>query len=276
MSSHPLAPSATAAARRARRSGTLQGLARGGYVASGVLHLLLGWLAVRLALGTTGGGAGQADQEGALRQLAAAPGGAVLLWLAVAGFAALALWQLTEALMGVPAVATAKQAGARGKAAAKAVLYGVLAATAVRVATGASGGGSEEGLTAELLRTPVGRWSVAAAGAIVVGVGVFHVVKGWRKTFLDDLRGTGGGAVGDAVVRLGLVGYVAKGVALGVLGGLFVAAALTADPEKAGGLDDALRTIRDQPFGTVLLVVTGLGIAAYGVYSFARARYARM
>jgi len=259
--------------RSANDSTALQALARAGYVASGVLHLLLGWLAVRLAFGSTGG---SADQQGALRELASAPGGAVLLWLTAAGFGGLALWQLTEAVAGVPGTDTAEQAGARAKAAAKAVLYGALAGTAVRVATGSSGGGSEEGLTADLMHAPAGRWLVAVVGAVIVGVGVFHVVKGWRKSFRDDLRATGGGAVGQMVVRLGQVGYVAKGVALGVLGGLFVAAAVTADPEKAGGLDDALRTIREQPFGVMLLVATGLGIAAYGVYSFARARYARL
>lgn len=257
----------------AKNNGALRALARGGYAASGVLHLLLGWLAVRLALGAP---AGSTDQQGALRELAAAPGGALLLWATAVGFAGLALWQLTEAVAGVPGTKAAQQVGARTKAGAKAVLYGVLAGTAVRVATGSSGGGSEEGVTADLMHAPAGRWLVALAGLVVVGVGVFHVVKGWRRSFLEDLRATGGGSVGSAVVRLGQVGYVAKGFALGVLGALFVTAAVTADPKKAGGLDDALHAIREQPFGTVLLVATGLGLAAYGVYSFARARYARL
>ncbi|GAA1718517.1 DUF1206 domain-containing protein [Isoptericola hypogeus] len=253
----------------------LQTLARSGYAASGVVHLLLGYLAVRLAFGSTP--AGSADQNGVFQELASAPGGAALLWVVAVGFGALALWQLLEALLGVAGTDTAKQAGARAKAAAKAVLYGVLAATAGRYAQGgSSGGGTQESLTADLMKAPAGRWLVAAVGLAIVGVGVFHVVKGWRKNFLDDLRGTGGGAVGQAVVRLGQVGYEAKGVALGVLGGLFVAAAWTSDAQKAGGIDDALRVIRDQPYGTVLLVATGVGIAAYGVYSFARARYARL
>ena len=275
MSSAP-ARSAGRAARNARRSKALQMLARSGYAASGVVHLLLGYLAVRLAFGSAP--AGGADQAGVFQQLASTPGGAVLLWSVTVGFGALALWQLAEAILGVPGADTAKQAGSRGKAGAKAVLYAVLAATAARYAQGGSGGGDskEEGLTADLMAAPAGRWLVAAVGLVIVGVGVFHVVKGWRKTFLEDLRGTGGGAVGQAVVRSGQVGYAAKGVALGVLGGLFVAAAWTSDPEKAGGLDDALRTIRDQPYGAVLLVVVGIGIAAYGVYSFARARYARL
>jgi hypothetical protein len=102
------------------------------------------------------------------------------------------------------------------------------------------------------------------------------VVKGVRKKFMSDLTGTGGGAVGPVVVRLGQAGYVAKGIALGVVGGLLVAAAVRADASQAGGLDEALRTIRDQPFGMGLLLVTGLGIAAFGLYSFARARFARL
>nr|WP_246256131.1 DUF1206 domain-containing protein [Isoptericola halotolerans] len=251
-------------------------MARSGYAASGVVHLLIGWLAVRLAFGSS---SGSADESGAFRELASTAGGTLILWAVTVGFAALALWQIVEALVGVPGTDDAKEAGARIKAAGKGILYGVLAVSAGRYAVGGgSGGGGEqqESLTATVLETPAGRWLVAAGGLVVVGVGVFHVVKGWRKKFLEDLRSTGGGTVGAAVVRLGQVGYVAKGVALGVLGGLFVAAGVTHDADKAGGLDDALRTIQDQPFGTALLVVTGVGIAAYGAYSFARARYAKV
>lgn len=265
---------AQGAARRARHSTGLRALARSGYAASGVLHLLIGWLAVRLALGSS---SGSADESGAFRQLASAPGGTVALWAVTLGFAALALWQLAEAVVGVPGVKDTEEAGARVKSAGKGVLYGVLAFSAARYAAGDGGGGSQqESLTATLMQAPAGRWLVVAGGLVIVGVGVFHGVKGWRKTFLDDLRGTGGGSVSTAVVRLGQVGYVAKGLALAVLGGLFVAAGITHDADKAGGLDDALQTIREQPFGTGLLVVTGAGIAAYGVYSFARARYARL
>jgi hypothetical protein len=92
------------------------------------------------------------------------------------------------------------------------------------------------------------------------------VVKGVRKKFLDDLAGTGGGSVRPVVVQLGWTGYVAKGIALGVVGGLVMAAAATADASRAGGLDEALRAMRDQPYGSVLLLVIGLGIAAYGGY----------
>ncbi len=77
-------------------------------------------------------------------------------------------------------------------------------------------------------------------------------------------------------MTLGRVGYIAKGIALGVLGVLFVVAAVQHDPQQAGGLDSAFATLAAQSFGVALLVAVGLGFAAYGLYSFARARYARM
>lgn len=260
--------SPTGAARRAQDSPAVRALARTGYAASGVLHLLVGWLAVQLTFGRSE----QADQSGAFSALAQMPGGAVILWAVTVGFAALALWQLTTAVVGAPSARS--QGAERVKSLAKAVLYGVLAVSAGRYAQGSGGssGGTEESLTAQALALPGGPLLVGAAGLAVVGVGAYHVVKGARKRFLRDLSG----GVGRAVTRLGQVGYVAKGVALGVVGGLVVAAAVTADPERAGGLDEALHTLREQPFGVVLLLVVGLGLAAYGAYSFARARDARL
>ncbi|WP_425955635.1 DUF1206 domain-containing protein [Xylanimonas sp. McL0601] len=264
---------AAGAAREAQQSSAMQGLARGGYVASGVLHVLLGWLAVQLALGRT---SSEADQSGAFRTLGRAPGGALLLWVVAVGFAALAVWQLVTAFVGERG--REHQAGLRIKSAAKSVLYGVLAGISVQYASGGgtSGGSAQKGLTAQVLSWPGGRWLVGLVGLVIVVAGVVHVVIGVRKRFLRDLTGVGGRAVGEAVERLGQVGYVAKGIALAVVGGLVIAAGATADPARAGGLDEALRTIRDQPFGPVLLFVVGIGIAAYGVYSFARARYVRL
>lgn len=264
--------SAADAARRAKNSGAVRALARAGYVASGVLHVLVGWLAVQLALGRP---TGAPDESGAFRTLAQAPGGEVLLWAVAVGFGALASWQLTTAVVGAPNVE--HEAGERAKSVAKAVLYGVLAASGAQYAQGAGGsGGSEESMTAGIMAMPGGRWLVGVAGLAIVAVGGYHVVKGVRKRFLDDLAGTGGGPVRPVVVQLGWTGYVAKGIALGVVGGLVVAAGATADASRAGGLDEALRAMRDQPYGSALLLVVGLGIAAYGGYSFARARFARL
>ena len=85
---------------------------------------------------------------------------------------------------------------------------------------------------------PFGQVLVGAVGAIVIGVGIAQIVKGVKQKFTEDLdRG-----VRPAVRRLGTVGYCVKGIALGIIGGLFVWAAVTYDPKKAGGMDAALTT----------------------------------
>lgn len=260
---------ASGVARDANNSSVLQVLARGGYAVSGLLHLIIGGLVVKVA--TTSTDSGSADSSGAFQQIAENPAGLFVLWFAVVAFGALAIWQVTEASAG------GQEATDRLKAVGKAVLYAGLGVIAFRFATGGgSSGGSEESLTAKALAVPAGQLLVGAVGLAIIGGGVYHVVKGWREKFREDLTTTGSGAAGKGVTLMGKIGYIAKGFGLAVLGGLFVWAAVTADADKAGGMDDVFATIGGQPFGAVLLVLMGLGFAAYGLYSFARARYARM
>lgn len=255
------------AARKAGDSDAVTWGARLGFAASGVVHLLIAYVALRIAW--TGGG-GSADQSGALAQLREAPGGGVVLWLSVIGFAMLGLWQLTEAVTGGPG----GEAKDRLKAAAKFVMYLALAWSALRFATGGSSSSSRQtrDFTARILEHDGGRIVVIAIGIGVVAAGGYHVYKGWAKKFLEDLREH----PGAWAVHAGRVGYIAKGVSLVVLGGLFVVAGVRNAASRATGLDGALRTLREAPSGTAVLTVVALGIAAYGIYCFARARSARV
>jgi len=251
------------AAAAAGDSPVLRWGARLGYAASGVLHLVLGWIALEVAWGWT---SQKADQTGALANLAGTAPGRVTLWIVALAFALLGLWQVTEAI-------SRRELFDRVKALGKFGLYTFLAVTAIQVVEGqSSGSGDTKGMTASLMGEVWGRSLVAAVGVAVVGVGVYHVVKGARRTFFKDLQEH----PGVALTRAAQIGYIAKGVALGIVGGLFVAAAATADPEKAEGLDGALRSLKDLPAGQVALTVIALGLVAYGVYSFGRARYARV
>jgi type IV secretory pathway VirB2 component (pilin) len=103
-------------------------------------------------------------------------------------------------------------------------------------------------------------------------VGVYFGYKGLTRRFREDLRRD----PGSGVERLAMAGHVAKGVALALVGLLFCLAGVRRSAGPAGGLDSALKTLRDAPLGPYLLTAVGLGIAAYGVYMFARARYARL
>jgi hypothetical protein len=76
--------------------------------------------------------------------------------------------------------------------------------------------------------------------------------------------------------RLGVAGYVAKGVAYGIAGLLVLTAAINYDPEQARGLDGALHALREQSYGGILLTLVALGIAAFGVYCFVQAKYRKV
>jgi len=164
--------------------------------------------------------------------------------------------------------------GGKAKGMAKAVVYLLLAWTSFSFANGqpSSSKAQSADFTATLLQHAGGRLLVSLIGLVVIGVGGYHVVKGWTKKFLQDLNTH----PGTLATRAGVVGYMAKGVALAVVGALFVAAALQNSASKATGLDGALRSLRQQPVGPWLLTAVALGIAAYGVYSFARAKSARV
>lgn len=257
-------------AGRARHSRGLEGAARTGFAVSGVLHLLIALLALRVAWGA---GSRDADQSGALHTVASHPGGRIALWIAVIGFLGLALWQVTR-------VATTRSRDQRrqwldrGKSAATAVVYLALALTSARFATGGSTSSRArtQDFTAAVMHHPGGRVLVGVIGVVVVAVGCYHGFKGVSRRFLDELTEDPGAAVTWA----GIAGYTAKGVALALVGGLFVIAAVRHRAKDASGLDGALHTLRQQPFGSVLLTAVAVGLAAYGVYCFVRARSAKV
>jgi len=268
-------------ASRAADNRALEAAARVGFVVSGLLHLLIAWIALQVAFGHSGGGGGgsggggggngvggkQADQSGALATLAGNGLGRVLLWLAVAGFLGLALWQLAEAVAGPGAKERLRAGG-------KLVVYLALAWSAFTFARGGSKNSRSQSVdfTATALGKPGGRLVVVLVGLGVLVVGGYHVYKGWAQKFLDDLKEH----PGTWITAAGRVGYIAKGVALAIVGVLFVAAGIHKRAQEASGLDGALKSLLDKPLGTPLLVVMALGIAAYGGYSLGRARYAKV
>jgi hypothetical protein len=250
--------SAKRAAAKASDNPVVEWGARLGYGASGVLHLLLAYLTAKIALG---GGGEEASQSGALAKLAEEPLGQVMLWVLAVGFTLLALWQLTE-------IFTRYEASDKAKAAGKLVVYSVLAWTSFTFASGGSTSSNKQTkeFTATLMEAPGGRVLVGLVGFAIIGIAAYHVHKGWRKRFLRDLQEH----PGRWAVITARVGYIGKGIALAAVGRMTVPAG------KATGLDGGLRSMRDLPAGTVILLGIALGLAAYGVYSFARARYARV
>lgn len=267
------ARTAAKSAEAASNSRTLETAARAGFAASGVLHVLVGAIALQLARGLNG----EADVGGAVAQLAARPGGPFLLWACFSACAALALWQAGNAVFGKPS-AHAKPLTARVSASAQAVAFALLSATLLSFALGSgkSNRESSSDLTVALIRTPLGVALLLLAGAAIIGAGIFFAVRGVRASFRQDLFLPGASVPRRVLLTAGVAGYVSKGCALLLVGLLVILATLRQQPEQSTGLDGGLKGLREQPYGPYLLAALALGLVCYGCFLILKAKYARM
>ncbi|GAA2175872.1 DUF1206 domain-containing protein [Agrococcus versicolor] len=252
-------------ASRLERSPVMRTLARAGHVANGLVHLALSGVAVAVAVGA---GGGSADQGGAMQSIASTPLGAVVVWAIAVAMIALAVFALLEGV----AQRASEGAKALAKGVGKAIAYGAIAATAISTATGSGGGGGgdqqAQSVTGTLMAQPFGQVLVGIVGVGIAAIGIGFVVQGVRRSFEKHISPPA--SARKAARMLGTVGYVAKGVAIVLVGLLFVVAAVTHDAGQAGGLDDGLKSLQELPFGPIVLLVVALGIGAYGIFSIAR------
>ena len=189
----------------------------------GLIHLLIAWIALKVAWGSAAGrkrrhlrGPGDGGRQSGT--------GVVLLWSPSSGSCC---WPCGSCRGG----ARPRRDGDRLKAAAKGVTYLFFAWTTFKVGQGrAPRPRADQGLHRRPDGQPRGRVLVGVVGLVVLGIAGYHVYKGWTKKFLKDLREH----PGDWAVTAGRVGYIAKGVALFIVGFFFLVAAWQAAPEGHG------------------------------------------
>lgn len=250
-------------------------LARLGYASRGAVYLLVGGLAVLAAFA----GRGQVgDERDALSRLAEQPWGKALLAAICLGLFGYALWRFIQAYYDVDhhgreAKGWAVRIGLVVSGVAN-ILLGVWVFTALLSGNGDSGGDGKHAWTARALEWPGGPWIVGAVGAIVIGVGVLLVVKGYLAKFekyltFDYHRWPWA----RPLCRFGLI---ARGVVIGIIGWFFVQAAIDHEPGRAGGIAEVFQELQRQPWGAVLFVVVALGLMAFGVYSLVEAAYRKI
>lgn len=243
-------------------------LARGGLVASGVIHLLVGTIAISVSYGLHQ----RADQSGALEAVAETPGGVILLWIAAIGLIGLAVWQWTGPMAWRPEGVAPNRIRDRFKSAGFLVVG--LAAMVFAVGGRADTAEATKTLSSVLIDIPGGVFVLAALGVGVGAVGGAFVFRGVSRNFREDISPPDG-AGGVAVVSLGVIGHTAKGVALLIVGALFVGSALFTDASWASGLDGAVRFLGSLPTGVWPLFFVAGGLIVHGLYLIARARFMR-
>ncbi|QHC72577.1 DUF1206 domain-containing protein [Rathayibacter sp. VKM Ac-2805] len=261
-------PRARVRTRRFRR------LARTGFAVNGLIHLLIGGLALRVAVSDET--SREADASGAIGRMADSPVGLVVVWAALVGLVALGLWQLSlggrSSAPGLPA-----RLGRRIVESGKGFASLTLAGTTLVFALGGSTSSSAtiRRINTELLTSTVGVVILVIVGGIVLGSGIGFVAIGIRRGFRKLVR-IPEGPTGTAVLILGATGYITKGLALGLAGGIFVVAALTGDARQATGLDGAIRFLDVPPYGTIALTLVSAGLVMYGLFLVARAKLAKL
>jgi hypothetical protein len=233
-------------------------LTRLGFAARGLLYLVIAVLVIRTGRAE--------DPSGALAYLAEG-GGRVLLMLMAAGLLAYGLWRLTDAAINIEG----HEDGGKGLrerlgAAGSGVVHLALAWQAVRLIQG-SGGGGGSGTGAG--GAPGGELGLLIAGAVLLAVGAFQLVKAAKCSFCKHLDPSV--AHTDWVKWTGRLGYSARGVVFMISGFFLLRAGLGSGGGNEGGMQQALAWL-DNPWD----VVVALGLFAFGLFSMVEARFRRI
>jgi hypothetical protein len=258
-------------------------LGRFGYAAKGIVYIIIGALAIQVALGSGGQTTGP---SGALDTIARQAYGQILLLAIAVGLFGYALWRFIQAWVdpeheGSDAKGMVKRSGYTISG----IVYGLLGVEAIRLVIGSSAGGSGDGggdqqaqdWTATLMAQPFGQWLVAIVGLILIGVGLYQGYRAYSAKFKQKLKLHEMSVTEQRwATRSGRLGFAARGVVYLMLGGFLIQAALTHNPEEAGGIGRALGELASQPYGPWLLGIVAAGLVAYGFFCFVLARYRRI
>ncbi len=267
----PTVETSAGTARAAHESRVFTILARSGWAVTGLLHLLIGGLAIALAIGNRDV---RADEVGAFEALAAPPLGGVLLAAVTISLAGLGVWMIADAVLNQGPMHRPTSAVS---SAAQGLMYLAIAVLPLILLLGGElqSGGAARRLSAMLLGTPFGAVVLVLVGLGIAVAGGYFIVKGVLRRFSWELRPLPPRR-GRAVRIAGLIGYVARGIAFLLLAGLIIVETLEADAEGMTGLDGAFSAVREVFLGPVILSLIGAGLIVYGVYGFARARLSRI
>lgn len=271
------ARSARSAGRQAANSPAMKWLARAGFLARGIMYIVIGWIALQVAFGHS---SQQADKNGALHELSSTPVGAFALWVLVVGFLGMALWRLSEAIYGAPGP-KGREAKSRLASLGKAVLYAVTGYGVLKYAIGTGGPASSNqqsvDLTATVMRHPGGKILVIVIGLVLVVAGLAQAYSYWKEKFLKNLQtGQMSARTRRIVEWLGRVGGVARGVIFVTAGIFLIVAAAESKPQQAKGIDSSLRTLAHTPGGPWLLVLVAIGLIMFGLFSCCEARWRKV
>ena len=255
-------------------------LARFGIATKGVVYCLIGGLTAMAAFGQGGKKTGS---SGTLEFVASNSFGQILLGLIALGLVGFVYWRLYQA------IADPEGKGNDGKGivrrigyAASGIFYIFLIVTAVQMLTGSgggsggSGGNGQEQLVGKLLQNEFGQILVGILAVIFLGKAIYQFYRAFSNKFKEKVQGSGmDERARKSFMISGKIGYISRGAVVAIISFLTFKAAFTANSSQAGGTKDAFNLIQHE-FGTIVLGVIAIGLVAYGIFMFVKARHRQM
>lgn len=255
-------------------------LARLGFYTKGFLFIVVGMLAVLVAIGAEGGKI--AAPTGALATVAQLPFGKVLLIIFIVGAVGHGVWNILRGVADVDSVGGGVQGiGKRIISAGIGVFYLILAWIAwnivIMAQTAPTGEAIPQTLTAVLLALPLGTILVVLIGLGVIGAGVHECYSGISGKFQENFRLYEIENKSRKIITvLGILSFTARALIFALMGYFFIWAAINYNPNEAIGLDGALLALSRSYYGKTLLFVTATGLVCHGILSLYEARYRRI
>jgi len=256
-----------------------ENFARFGMAAKGVVYCLVGALAFMAAFEINGNSTEGAGKQGVFQFILEQPFGKILLGIVALGLVCYTIWRFIQAFMDSEGKGMgAKGIGKRIGYAFSGFIYGGLAFYAAQLVLGKSnssgGGDSRQTLASKLLEQPFGQWLVGIVAIGTIAMGLYQIYKAISGKFLKNVQTANIQAnIKDMLMKAGKVGYIARGIVWGIIGFLFLKAAMNSNAQEAGGSTSAFQFLEDSSYGSILLGVIALGLVCYGIFMFVRARY---
>lgn len=251
-------------------------MGRVGFAAMGVVHLLVGVLAIMSVVSI----ASASGTEGAMRQIVRLPFGQILLIIVAVGLVNYALWRFIQASMDTDAKGSDfKGFATRIGFAVIGVVYLGLSFSAVKILLGTQSSDSvwAQSWTAWLLAQPFGQWLVGLAAAIAAGVGILHFYIAYNTKFRENWKLP---EMSESQEKwgtwFGIVGFIARGIVFCIIGFFLAYAAWQSNAGRVRDFGSALDTLEQQPYGVWLLGVVAVGLFSYGIFMFFQARFRRI
>ena len=250
-----------------------ENLTRMGYGARGLIYIVIGILAIQVALGVS---RKLQDQQGALASIGQQLIGRIFLGIVLIGLVGYALWGLIRAFFdplhkGKDFKGIWERIGFFISALAYAILipptYNFIFSKPGAVQNGIQGI-QIRNVVSTIFLIPLGKWIVGIIGLIVVVFSLLQVRKALRHNFDEQIKPYSLTSKQTKLVKvLGRVGTVGRAAVVFILGLFLLFAAYNANSAEVKGIDGALLILMHQPYGSWLLGIVSLGLIAFGSYS---------